>query len=181
MAEGPEFSQVRAGSRQSSQKSLNRCGAKRRPFPHNDFAALDAILTQIRGQFAKVMIAIEGTYSMDGDIPDLPRFVETRDKHHCLLFVDEAHSIGVIGDTGRGIGELFNVDRTHVDIWMGTLSKAFASCGGYVAGKKALIEYLKSAARGRLARLSGSPSASRLARHFRTRASDLHGPWRDLL
>jgi 8-amino-7-oxononanoate synthase len=123
-------------------------GAKRRPFPHNDYQALDEILGEIRGEYEKVLIAIEGVYSMDGDIPYLPGFIEIRDKHKCLLFVDEAHSVGVIGASGRGIAEHFNVDRMGVDIWMGTLSKAFASCGGYIAGSEALVEYLKYTAPG---------------------------------
>jgi 7-keto-8-aminopelargonate synthetase-like enzyme/NADP-dependent 3-hydroxy acid dehydrogenase YdfG/acyl carrier protein len=118
-------------------------GAKRRPFPHSDWAALDEILTTIRPRFRRVLIALEGVYSMDGDIPDLPRFIDLRDKHRCLLLVDEAHSLGVLGATGRGIGELFDVDRNRVDIWMGTLSKTLASCGGYIAARKPLVEYLK--------------------------------------
>lgn len=118
-------------------------GAKRRPFPHNDWAALDKMLTSLRPHYRRVLICIEGTYSMDGDIPDLPKFIEVKKKHRALLLVDEAHSAGVVGDTGRGIGEYFDVTRSDVDFWMGTLSKAFASCGGYICGSKALVEYLK--------------------------------------
>ena len=65
-----------------------------------------------------------------------------------MLYVDEAHSIGVLGRTGRGIGEHFGVDPRDVDVWMGTLSKAFGSCGGYIAGSRALVEYLKYTAPG---------------------------------
>jgi acyl transferase domain-containing protein/7-keto-8-aminopelargonate synthetase-like enzyme len=118
-------------------------GAKRRPFPHNDWEALDRMLTSLRGHYRRVLICIEGTYSMDGDVPDLPRFIEVKKKHKALLLVDEAHSAGVLGDTGRGVGEFFDVDRADVDMWMGTLSKSFASCGGYVAASHALVEYLK--------------------------------------
>lgn len=118
-------------------------GAKRRPFPHNDFAALDRMLTSLRPHYRRVVICIEGTYSMDGDIPDLPAFIEVKKKHKALLLVDEAHSAGVIGKTGKGIGEYFDVNRADVDMWMGTLSKSFASCGGYIAGSHALVEYLK--------------------------------------
>jgi 7-keto-8-aminopelargonate synthetase-like enzyme/NAD(P)-dependent dehydrogenase (short-subunit alcohol dehydrogenase family)/acyl carrier protein len=118
-------------------------GAKRRPFPHNDFEALDRMLTSLRPHYRRVLIAIEGTYSMDGDIPELPRFIELKKKHHALLLVDEAHSAGVVGRTGRGVGEYFDVVRSDVDMWMGTLSKSFASCGGYIAGSHALVEYLK--------------------------------------
>jgi 7-keto-8-aminopelargonate synthetase-like enzyme len=118
-------------------------GAKRRPFPHNDWEALDRMLTNLRPHYRRVLIAIEGTYSMDGDIPELPKFIEVKKKHKAMLLVDEAHSAGVVGDHGRGVGEYFNVNRADVDMWMGTLSKSFASCGGYIAGSKALVEYLK--------------------------------------
>ena len=118
-------------------------GAKRRPFPHNDFEALDRMLEQLRGHYRRVLICIEGTYSMDGDIPDLPKFIEVKKKHGALLLVDEAHSAGVIGKTGRGIGEYFGVNRADVDLWMGTMSKSFASCGGWICGSHALVEYLK--------------------------------------
>ncbi|MGR4879900.1 type I polyketide synthase [Streptomyces sp. LARHCF249] len=118
-------------------------GATRRPFPHNDAAALDAILAQVRHQYRRVLVVIEGVYSMDGDIADLPALVEVKHRHGALLMVDEAHSIGTIGATGRGIGEYFGVDRTAVDLWSGTLSKALASCGGYVAGNRSVVEYLR--------------------------------------
>ncbi len=118
-------------------------GAKRRPFPHNDWEALDRALTQLRPHYRRVLICIEGTYSMDGDIPDLPKFIEVKKKHGAMLLVDEAHSAGVLGKTGRGVGEYFDIDRRDVDMWMGTLSKSFASCGGYICGSHALIEYLK--------------------------------------
>ena len=76
---------------------------------------------------------------MDGDIAPLPKFIELKKKYGCLLLVDEAHSIGVLGATGRGAGEHFGVDRKDVDLWMGTFSKSFASCGGYVVGSKVLV------------------------------------------
>ena len=75
---------------------------------------------------------------MDGDIADLPKFIEVKKRHKALLYVDEAHSIGVLGAHGRGIGEHFGImPPTDVDIWMGTLSKSFGSCGGYIAGSRA--------------------------------------------
>ncbi len=118
-------------------------GAKRMQFPHSDYEALDRILTKIRGSYQKVGIFIEGVYSMDGDIPDLASFIRVKKKHRCLLYVDEAHSIGVIGERGAGISDYFGIDPMEVDVWMGTLSKSFASCGGYITGSKQLIEYLK--------------------------------------
>jgi 7-keto-8-aminopelargonate synthetase-like enzyme len=90
-----------------------------------------------------VLVAVEGVYSMDGDIAPLDRIIDLKHRHRALLLVDEAHSLGVLGKTGRGIGELFGVDRSGVDMWMGTLSKSLASCGGYVAGSQPLVRYLK--------------------------------------
>lgn len=118
-------------------------GARRIPFPHNDWRELDRLLEANRSDYERVLVIIEGVYSMDGDIPDLPRFIEIKRKHHALLMVDEAHSAGVLGARGFGIAEHFAIAGDHVDIWMGTLSKSFASCGGYISGCRALIEPLK--------------------------------------
>jgi 8-amino-7-oxononanoate synthase len=118
-------------------------GATRRAFPHNDWQALDDILHEVRREYRKVLIAVEGVYSMDGDIPDVPRFIETKRRHKAMLYLDEAHSLGTLGTSGRGIGEHFNLPTRDIDIWMGTLSKALGACGGYVAGPAPLIKYLK--------------------------------------
>ncbi|MHB8898088.1 MAG: aminotransferase class I/II-fold pyridoxal phosphate-dependent enzyme [Thermoguttaceae bacterium] len=118
-------------------------GARRRPFPHNDWKAANDILQRFRHEYRRVLLVIEGVYSMDGDIPDLPRFVEVKRRHGAILMVDEAHSMGTIGPSGRGVCEYHRVDPADVDILMGTLSKSFGSCGGYIAGGKALVEYLK--------------------------------------
>jgi 7-keto-8-aminopelargonate synthetase-like enzyme len=118
-------------------------GARRRPFAHNDWQELDTILHEIRSEYRRVLVVVEGVYSMDGDFPDLPRFVEVKERHRALLMVDEAHSMGTMGVHGRGISEHFGVDPRQVDIWMGTLSKSFGSCGGYIAGCPEMVEYLK--------------------------------------
>jgi 8-amino-7-oxononanoate synthase len=118
-------------------------GARRLPFPHNDWRALDEMLGRVRARHRRALVLIEGVYSADGDIPDLERFLEVKTRHGALLMVDEAHSIGVLGATGRGIAEHAAVDPRRVDIWMGTLSKSLASCGGYIAGSAALVQYLK--------------------------------------
>lgn len=123
-------------------------GARRRPFDHNNWQQLDEILSEIRGDYRRVLIVIEGVYSMDGDFPELPKFIEVKKKHQTFLMVDEAHSIGTMGPTGRGLGEHFEVDPHDVDLWMGTLSKSFGSCGGYIAGCKEVVEYLKYTAPG---------------------------------
>ncbi len=117
--------------------------AGKRPFPHNDFAFLDKLLSDVRDKYRRVVVAVEGVYSMDGDFPDLPRFVDVKKRHQALLYVDEAHSIGVLGQTGRGICEHFGVDPADGDLWMGTISKALGSGGGYLAGRSTLIQYLK--------------------------------------
>lgn len=123
-------------------------GARRRPFAHNDWHELDSILSEIRTEYRRVLVAIEGVYSMDGDFPQLPKFVDVKQKHKSILMVDEAHSIGTMGAHGRGMGEHFHLDSAAVDIWMGTLSKSFGSCGGYIAGSKELVEYLRYTAPG---------------------------------
>ena len=117
--------------------------AERRSFPHNDLKALDQLLVSLRPQFKRVLIVVEGLYSMDGDSPDLAALVAIKRRHGAWLMVDEAHGLGVLGQTGRGIFEHARVDPCDVDIWMGTLSKTLSSCGGYIAGCAALIEFLK--------------------------------------
>jgi 8-amino-7-oxononanoate synthase len=133
-------------------------GATRRVFAHNDWQAMDTLLTEVRHRYRRVLIAIEGVYSMDGDYPDLRRFIEMKKKHKALMLVDEAHSLGTMGQTGRGIGEHFGVDRGDVDLWMGTLSKSLASCGGYIAGSAELIEYLGYTAPGFVYSVGLSPT-----------------------
>jgi len=138
-------------------------GARRLSFPHNDWAALDAILTEQRHQFERVLIVVESIYSMDGDYPDLPQFVEVKQRHKAFLMVDEAHSLGVMGKRGYGIREHFGLAGKDVDIWMGTLSKSLAGCGGYIAGEHALIEHLKFLAPGFLYSVGMPPSVAAAA------------------
>ncbi len=129
-------------------EGIKLSGATRRSFAHNNTVQLDQILADIRGQFERVLIVIEGHYSMDGDIPDLPAFIDVKRRHQAFLMVDEAHSLGVLGATGLGLHEHYGVPGTDVDIWMGTLSKTMSGCGGYIAGERALVEHLKYAAPG---------------------------------
>jgi 8-amino-7-oxononanoate synthase len=113
------------------------------PFKHNDVSELRRLLKLKRRRYRKVLVFIEGLYSMDGDIPDLPAFIEAKSEFKAHLMVDECLSIGVMGETGRGIGEHFGTRSSDVDIWMGGISKAFASCGGYIAGSAEFIRYLR--------------------------------------
>lgn len=123
-------------------------GATRLSFKHNDWQELDTMLQQRRQNFHRVVIVVEGLYSMEGDFPDLPAIVDIKRRHQALLMVDEAHSIGVLGANGRGIAEHFDLAGSDVDIWMGTLSKTLCSSGGYIAGRAELIDMLKSGAPG---------------------------------
>jgi 8-amino-7-oxononanoate synthase len=117
-------------------------------FRHNSWEDVERLLASKRALYQKVLVFIEGIYSMDGDIPDLPRFIEVKKRHKAILMVDECLSIGVLGKRGRGVGEHFAIDSNEVDIWMGTISKALASCGGYIAGSHALVDYLRYTAPG---------------------------------
>jgi 8-amino-7-oxononanoate synthase len=120
-------------------------GAMFRRFKHNDMADLEKRLQQAPSDVAKLVIA-DAVFSMDGDIIDLPKVVELCQKYDAWLMMDEAHSVGVLGKTGRGIEEHFGLGDV-VDIKMGTLSKTIPSVGGYVAGKKDMIDYLRHTSR----------------------------------
>jgi 8-amino-7-oxononanoate synthase len=118
-------------------------GGRRLSFRHNDMDALERLLTEHRSNYEQAIIIVEAVYSMDGDITPLSQVIEIKKRHNALVMIDEAHSLGVLGPRGFGIGEHWQIDPAHVDIWMGTLSKTLASCGGYIAGSEALIELLR--------------------------------------
>ncbi|MEU9748992.1 aminotransferase class I/II-fold pyridoxal phosphate-dependent enzyme [Streptomyces niveus] len=138
-------------------------GARRRIFPHNDLAALDRILAEHRTSHGRVVVAVEGVYSMDGDLADLPALIELRHRHDVMLYLDEAHSVGVLGATGAGAVEHWGVPPDAVDIRMGTLSKALASCGGYVAGSDALVTHLRHTTPGFIYSVGIPPSTAAAA------------------
>jgi len=123
-------------------------GARRVPFAHNDLASAERELAGVRRAAARALIVIEGHYSMDGDVPDLAGFVRLARRHEAWLMVDDAHGLGVIGATGRGAFEAAGVDPREVDIWMGTLSKTLCACGGYVAAREELVDWLRHTAPG---------------------------------
>ena len=112
-------------------------------FPHNDMDALEHLLKTRRSEFSRALIVVEGLYSMDGDVPDLNRILELRDKYSAWVMIDEAHSIGVLGQNGRGISEHFGVDPNRIDMIVGTLSKSFVSCGGFIGARKKVVEWLR--------------------------------------
>jgi 8-amino-7-oxononanoate synthase len=133
-------------------------GAKRRSYSHGDIDDLERTLAKIRHQYRRTLICSEGLFSMDGDICELPRLIEVKKRYHCNLIIDEAHSIGVLGPSGRGISHHFpGINPEDVDLWMGTLSKSLASCGGFIAGSEALVRYLKFTAPGFLYSVGMSP------------------------
>jgi 7-keto-8-aminopelargonate synthetase-like enzyme len=118
-------------------------GARRVPFAHNDWRAAEREMAAARRGAPRALLLVEGHYSMDGDVPDLARFIEIARKHDAWLMVDEAHALGVLGAAGRGSFEHCNVDPSGVDIWMGTLSKTLSACGGYIAARAELVDWLR--------------------------------------
>jgi 8-amino-7-oxononanoate synthase len=138
-------------------------GARRVPFRHLDHEAADRLLAETRPRNGHALLVIEGHYSMDGDVPDLPSFIAAARRHRAWLMVDEAHALGVLGPRGFGTADRFGVDPSEVDIWMGTLSKSLVSCGGYIAGSKKLIDYLKLVAPGFVFSVGMAPPAAAAA------------------
>ncbi|MBQ9537501.1 MAG: aminotransferase class I/II-fold pyridoxal phosphate-dependent enzyme [Desulfovibrionaceae bacterium] len=118
-------------------------GATRITYTHNDCEALEKLLAEKRDDFRHAIIVTEGLFSMDGNIPDLPRLIELKKRYNCMLLVDEAHSLGILGATGRGIREYFGIDPKDVDMWMSTLSKTLCGCGGFICASHELVEFLK--------------------------------------
>ena len=114
-------------------------------FRHNDPSSLKEVLEK-KGDRCRTLIVVEGVYSMDGDICPLPDIVELKKQYGAYLMVDEAHSFGVLGSTGRGVDEYFGSHTADIDIWMGSLSKAIPANGGFVAGTQELIIYLQHGA-----------------------------------
>lgn len=112
-------------------------------FRHNDLDHLDFLLRDKRANYRNALIVAEGLYSMDGDVADLAGLVEIKERRKAWLLIDEAHSIGVLGSEGRGLWEHAGVDPQQIDLIIGTLSKTLCSCGGFVAGKKAVIDWLR--------------------------------------
>lgn len=149
-------------------------GAEFRRFRHNDMNDLERCLRQVPPEATKLVV-VDAVFSMDGDIIDLPRVVELCRQYNAWLMVDEAHSVGVLGKTGRGIEEHFGLGDV-IDIKMGTLSKTIPSVGGYVAGKRELITYLRHACRSYIFSASLPPAQAAAANEaFKV---ILDEPWR---
>ncbi|MBV8493753.1 MAG: aminotransferase class I/II-fold pyridoxal phosphate-dependent enzyme [Alphaproteobacteria bacterium] len=138
-------------------------GARRVSFRHLDPEAADKVLAEARPRHGHALLVLEGHYSMDGDVPDLAAFIAVARRHRAWLMVDEAHALGVLGPRGFGSAEHAGIDPGEVDIWMGTLSKSLVSCGGYIAGRKDLTDYLKRTAPGFVFSVGMAPSSAAAA------------------
>lgn len=130
-------------------------------FAHNDMDDLDRVLTNIRSinHRGGIMIVVDGVFSMEGDIIDLPRLVDVAELHGARVMVDDAHSIGVLGRTGAGTAEHFGLTE-RVDLTMGTFSKSFAALGGFIGGDDQVIDYIKHFARALIFSASITPSSA---------------------
>ena len=131
--------------------------AKVHKYKHNDMDDLDRVLSSLKGKSGK-LIVVDGVFSMEGDLANLPEVVRLAKKHNARMLVDEAHGIGVMGKNGRGTPEHFGVEG-DVDLVMGTFSKSFASLGGFVAGNKKVISYIKHHARSLIFSASITPAS----------------------
>jgi 8-amino-7-oxononanoate synthase len=132
--------------------------AKLRPFRHGRIDKLEKMLQRAGDDGGGVLVVVDGVFSMEGDIADLPRIAELAREHGARLMVDEAHGAGVLGARGAGASELLGVEG-QVDLRMGTFSKSLASCGGFIAGSAEVIEYLRITSRAFLFTASAVPAA----------------------
>ena len=133
-------------------------GAKLRPFRHNRMDKLEKMLQRAGEDGGGVLVVVDGVFSMEGDVCDLPRIVELCKGYGARLMVDEAHGAGVLGERGAGACELFGLED-EVDLRMGTFSKSLASCGGFIAGPAEVIEYLRISSRSFIFSASAVPAA----------------------
>jgi 8-amino-7-oxononanoate synthase len=133
-------------------------GAKLRPFRHNQMDKLEKMLDRAAGDGGGVMVVVDGVFSMEGDVCNLPPIVELCRRYGARLMVDEAHGVGVLGARGAGACELFGLED-EVDLRMGTFSKSLASCGGFIAGPADVVEYLRIATRAFIFTASAVPAA----------------------
>ncbi|XP_046849497.1 serine palmitoyltransferase 2-like [Xenia sp. Carnegie-2017] len=140
-------------------------GAKIKVFKHNDMAHLEEILRSsvIQGQprthrpWKKILIVVEGVYSMEGSIVKLPEVIELKKKYKAYLYLDEAHSIGAMGPHGRGVADYYGIHPKDIDIMMGTFTKSFGSAGGYIAASEEIIRHIRSSSHSAVYACSMSP------------------------
>ena len=133
-------------------------GARLRPFRHNRMDKLETMLERAAADQSGALVVVDGVFSMEGDVCDLPPIVELCRRFGARLMVDEAHGVGVLGKRGAGASELFGLED-EVDLRMGTFSKSLASCGGFIAGPADVIEYLRISSRSFIFSASAVPAA----------------------
>ncbi|HEX8067807.1 MAG TPA: aminotransferase class I/II-fold pyridoxal phosphate-dependent enzyme [Thermoleophilaceae bacterium] len=147
-----------SGDHASIMDAVAMSHAKVRPFRHNRLDKLETMLSRAEGDGGGVLVVVDGVFSMEGDVCDLPRVAELARAHGARLMVDEAHGVGVLGERGAGACEALGVEDA-VDLRMGTFSKSLASCGGFVAGPADVIDYLRVQARAFMFTASAVPAA----------------------
>jgi 8-amino-7-oxononanoate synthase len=147
-----------AGDHASLLDGIALSGAKVRPFRHGRLDKLESMLDRAQTDGGGVLVVVDGVYSMEGDIADLPRIAELTKAYGARLMVDEAHGVGVLGARGVGASELLGIEG-DVDLRMGTFSKSLASCGGFIAGDADIVDYLRLNARSFLFTASAVPAA----------------------
>jgi 8-amino-7-oxononanoate synthase len=133
-------------------------GARLRPFRHNRMDKLESMLERAAADESGALVIVDGVFSMEGDVCNLPPVAELCRRYGARLFVDEAHGVGVLGERGAGACELFGLEDA-VDLRMGTFSKSLASCGGFIAGSEEVIEYLRVSSRSFIFSASAVPAA----------------------
>ena len=133
-------------------------GAKLRPFRHNQMPKLERMLERAASDGGGVLVIVDGVFSMEGDLADLPAICELCERYGARLMVDEAHGVGVLGARGAGASELFGVED-RVDLRMGTFSKSLASCGGFIAGSSEVIDFIRFNSRPFIFTASAVPAA----------------------
>lgn len=136
-------------------------GASVATYAHQDLEDLQRVLTEAHRAGSRTLVVVDAVFSMEGTIADIPRIVRLCEEFDAALMVDEAHSLGVLGETGRGVVEHFDLRPDQIDIRMGTLSKSIPSCGGYVAGSERLVHGLRHSNEGYL--FSGALTAPQVA------------------
>ena len=147
-----------AGDHASILDGCRLSGAKLRPFRHNQMEKLSKMLERANADGGGVLVVVDGVFSMEGDVCPLPEIVERTERHDARLMVDEAHAVGVLGERGAGVSELYRLED-RVDLRMGTFSKSLASCGGFVAGPADVVEYLRISARAFVFTAAAVPAA----------------------
>jgi glycine C-acetyltransferase len=137
---------IDARAHRSLHDACRLAGVPTRAFRHNDLAALERALAEGRRRGRRILMCVDGLYSMDGDLSPLPDLVALKERYDAFLLVDEAHALGVLGASGRGVHEHFGLPAGCVDVWTGSLAKAVPANGGFVAGSRELVVYLQHAA-----------------------------------